>query len=779
MILVLFIGISFEGSNPLADNAGGALAATHGLDPVNPASLVNRQICKCFYEYENFFIGTVVSFTLPEADDTPDLAGTVLFHVVYADGDESDYTLQQLEPLLIPLRPSNKHISHSAWVRAKRLYAFLSSKLPGAGTPTANANLLIQDPHFLMGLFNRRSLTTVNWKNVQQSYKTSARELHPDKVNHPNVPEHMRYVCAKVLSALRYLVELYQNVNRGGAPPTVDPPLAGDFIPYGSPEFMTRFSVEARNLSQDPFIPPPTAPPPPAHGATPQTGEDRYGKGIVVEPSAFDDPAFNVLGIPNDITALDCFNIEDTFINPFTGVLRIPQATWQDWAASFSKVSRNLLDACNLPADEPMRGKHILQAAKWYSALPQLILRQPGRNLEADTKIIKLRLHQFLTGNYSDLIQHWVKDVRKQRTRRRRLQGETSLQRVKRAIDLILRGDIARGLRLTDSHGIAPEDAAVHAQMKEKHPVPEGPTVWPVLPADWIRAAAEVDVTELLRRVTREADVRTGVGPRRVNVHYIQVLALGVFDEGEAQDAFDNFTALGTKYLSMGMPAWLRACLGGGLLTALNKSAPVPDQTPDARPVKAEDSDTSLWCKSLARFTELSVRNEVVPQQLGVGVSGGLDLYVHGGNMKAERATSTGEKLVMIAVDIKNAHNSFDRVLTQTTLIEKAQLNSRLIPLAVAHESIACAANPIYMRSNEASNGFVHLCDSLMGGGQGNALTGQLFVINLDSTLKETEAAFPGVELKAIQDDITIYAKPENAWDALAFLRANLENDLV
>jgi hypothetical protein len=50
-----------------------------------------------------------------------------------------------------------------------------------------------------------------------------------------------------------------------------------------------------------------------------------------------------------------------------------------------------------------------------------------------------------------------------------------------------------------------------------------------------------------------------------------------------------------------------------------------------------------------------------------------------------------------------------------------------------------------------------------MGGGQGNALTGQLFVINVDSALKETEAAFPGVELKAIQDDITIYAKPEKA----------------
>ena len=123
----------------------------------------------------------------------------------------------------------------------------------------------------------------------------------------------------------------------------------------------------------------------------------------------------------------------------------------------------------------------------------------------------------------------------------------------------------------------------------------------------------------------------------------------------------------------------------------------------------------------------------------------------------------------------KNAHNSFDRVLTQTTLIERAISNPGLISLAVAHESIACGANPIFMRSNESPSGFVHLCNSRMGGGQGNALTGQLFVINLDEALKKTEARLSGVELKAIQDDITIFAPPGMAWAALDFLRNELE----
>ena len=476
---------------------------------------------------------------------------------------------------------------------------------------------------------------------------------------------------------------------------------------------------------------------------------------------------------------MDPFNIEDTFINSFSGVLRVPQGAWVDWAAAFSKATKNLIDACELPASDPMRPRHILQAAKWYSALPQLILREPSRNPEADARIIKLRLHQFLTGNYADLIGHWFKDVRKQRARTRRSQGETSVQRVRRAVDLVLCGDIARGLRLIDSNGIAPQDdEAVQAQMKEKHPVPEVPPDWPFLPEGWTKTASEVDLANVLRRVTREADVRTGVGPRRLNVHYIQVLALGVFEDGEAQNAFDHFSKLGSLYISMGMPAWLRACLGGGLLTALNKATPVPEIMPDARPVKAEDSDTSLWCKALARITEGSVRSEVIPQQLGVGVKGGQELYVHGANIKAQKATDDGVPLVIIAVDVKNAHNSFDRVLTQKALIEKASSNPGLIPLAVAHESIACAVNPIFMRSNEAPNGFVHLCDSHMGGGQGNALTGQLFVIDLDGALKKTEAEFTGVELKAIQDDITIFAPPDVAWATLEFLRHELEGNL-
>ena len=44
-----------------------------------------------------------------------------------------------------------------------------------------------------------------------------------------------------------------------------------------------------------------------------------------------------------------------------------------------------------------------------------------------------------------------------------------------------------------------------------------------------------------------------------------------------------------------------------------------------------------------------------------------------------------------------------------------------------------------------------------MGGGQENALTGQFYVINQDPALKAVQEKFPNMDIKAIQDDITIF----------------------
>ena len=65
------------------------------------------------------------------------------------------------------------------------------------------------------------------------------------------------------------------------------------------------------------------------------------------------------------------------------------------------------------------------------------------------------------------------------------------------------------------------------------------------------------------------------------------------------------------------------------------------------------------------------------------------------------------------------------------------------------------------MRSSQSKSGFSHICNSERGGGQGNALTGLIFVLTIDRALKDTEAHFPGIKVKAIHDDITLIGPPE------------------
>jgi len=69
-------------------------------------------------------------------------------------------------------------------------------------------------------------------------------------------------------------------------------------------------------------------------------------------------------------------------------------------------------------------------------------------------------------------------------------------------------------------------------------------------------------------------------------------------------------------------------------------------------------------------------------------------------------------------------------------------------------------------------------CSVYHGGPQGSALTCIVFPTPLDGILKETERRFPGVETKAIQDDVGLYGDPAiilGEGGALDFILAELQ----
>ncbi len=55
----------------------------------------------------------------------------------------------------------------------------------------------------------------------------------------------------------------------------------------------------------------------------------------------------------------------------------------------------------------------------------------------------------------------------------------------------------------------------------------------------------------------------------------------------------------------------------------------------------------------------------------GVGVSGGVELYVYGFKMLYEVAVRSGVEVVIVAIDIKNAHNDFPARRPRWNLLQR------------------------------------------------------------------------------------------------------------
>ena len=81
-----------------------------------------------------------------------------------------------------------------------------------------------------------------------------------------------------------------------------------------------------------------------------------------------------------------------------------------------------------------------------------------------------------------------------------------------------------------------------------------------------------------------------------------------MFTDEEAKEAPVLFKRLRLLYLTAKMPPWMRLKLGSAL-TPISKEQFALGDDPDARPVKAEDFDTSAWTKALARTAASTVRD--------------------------------------------------------------------------------------------------------------------------------------------------------------------------
>jgi hypothetical protein len=200
---------------------------------------------------------------------------------------------------------------------------------------------------------------------------------------------------------------------------------------------------------------------------------------------------------------------------------------------------------------------------------------------------------------------------------------------------------------------------------------------------------------------------------------------------------------------------FVTAALTESLLTALRKKP----TGPDARPVCAESADASCWAKAASRLVVDSVREHVSPQQLAVGVSGGMEVLIWGWQFTVhlEFAAKSNRLFVIHGDDQVNAHNSFDRKAAVRDIIQAAEDTKASEDASGKHtEDLSRLANMadvllrlqkrIIARSKDSKNGYIHAF-SKEGGAQGNPLTNLIYPMSTNLTLKKVEASFKGTEL--------------------------------
>ena len=748
-----------------------------GEDDVDGEALVGRTVLRPFARNPTlktlrWHLGRVTKATPPERRGEG-----WRFHVLYSqqhEGEEIDEEDLDLSELLIDLLApatgtyTNLH-STDKWSLLKRVYEGCAEALAtGTGNLHGSNEVTVRTVHHL------RDSTVVTATLLRDKYRAWAKLLHPDKV--VSQTSRVRYLAKWVLYAMRYLWETYAQ--------QTDPSMVADKAPdeadypaYGSKEFVTRAGAELESLT-------PTDAPrgwdeDEEQGAEDEEqgdedGEDTEGRDGPVD----EDPSVRLSdgGLPNSLECVNAFQLQDFGNSPFKTEMYVPTELMEKWATVFGRATKTLIDAVQSP--EHGRGGRIGKAIRWYGGLPQLILRVASREgRERQVKAIEGRLDAYLGERFALLVGWWERESANADQRRKPWKPQTSDTRWDGCVDLFRAGYPSKGLQRGEGNGVGPNGPATEGQMKGKHP--EGNYDFERM-AKRPEGAAEQDLS-MSEKIIRTTKAITGVGPRALRPGHIKVLVSGAFRDPDAKEAFARFQQLGRLYLDGTLPPWARRFLNSELLTPLVKEQPPLGQDPDCRPAKGRDMDVAVWTKAVQRAHVKELSRVVRPQQLAVAIPAGVAIKVIGSHLKLEAAVREKRPYVHVSADVENAHNEYDRCAAQQRLVELEEENPGVPAyrdLARAHHSDCSQPSDVYVRDAGAGRGLKWLCEGRAGGPQGSALTSVAFPVLLDVILKAVERKHPGVEVKAIQDDVDLYGDPADILGddgALEFLLAELK----
>ena len=488
------------------------------------------------------------------------------------------------------------------------------------------------------------------------------------------------------------------------------------------------------------------------------------------------------------LSAVDSVPIDDLVLNVMPQIEKIPNEFIEAWGTAFEKVCAQFRDCINtgeVRENDTVAMRHL----KWYLGLHQFLLCKRPRNRikrrqrrnrhDPEGSYLAERFLMLAERRYKDLIEAWRRDREAylrsrsrgaQRQRDRPLaQNDLQAQRrvARKCSQFIREYHISRGIKQLEGNGVV-EATMVVDQMLEKHPKARTELRWSsTLPEDANPASVEATASWLAL-----LDVKSGSGTDGRRPHYLKCLA--TYDFGDSGDsggegeggfsrAIETFESLWQGIIEDKLPPWAYHYLTYGKLCTLVKKPPrTPGEVPDARPVNAGLIDRRVVEKSLVKRAGDQLRAHLEPQQLAIGTKYGCEALLWGTRWTLEQHPDW----VCVTLDLKNAHNAFDRAKAmealKATILDgsvgatDAEWEPAAKTIVKAFHCLNFPTSQIY--SPTADGTLAKICEGDEGGPQGSPLTPVAFAMLIDPILKKYDA-MDGVTVRAIADDITVCLK--------------------
>ena len=192
-----------------------------------------------------------------------------------------------------------------------------------------------------------------------------------------------------------------------------------------------------------------------------------------------------------------------------------------------------------------------------------------------------------------------------------------------------------------------------------------------------------------------------------------------------------------------------------GKLLALQKGEKI-------RPICCSDPLMLLAGSCAMLFYKDKISELMEPIQLGVGVSGGVEIVVHAA-VQFLNSLSDNHENILLALDVKNAFNSVDRRAIREQICTH-------FPSLLQYFDWTYG-NPTKLFDGKG----VYLFDSCCGVKQGDSMSAFWFSLATLPTLREVKNIFPDVTVLAIMDDVTLMGKDDDVLEAYEYLQKEWE----